>query len=201
MALHQFERQKVWCGIRVLQDFAIAQLVDFCNQVPDELKICDLDPKATKNYVWALRRYGFVDWQKTDADNTEFTLVRDTGGLAPQTRVSGIKDHNIGAVEDVSQKIWNAFCLLNLCDADQLASAALAVKGSVSRYTRLLVAAEYARVEPRDVRIVGNRNRYQLIKKTGAIAPLFLDNGRVFDSNLFLQELWALSKKFKRVRA
>jgi hypothetical protein len=149
-----------------------------------------------------LRRHGYVTWQEGDKDHTLFRLVRDTGGLAPSNTSKGLKDPNrAGLVSDVSQRLWNAICQLNSWEAIELAGVALAVEGTASRYTRLLVGSGYARCEPRDKRIVGSRDRYQLLLKTGAIAPLFLDNGRVFDSNLFLQELWALSKKSKRVRA
>lgn len=201
MALKQFERQKVWCAMRSLKSFSVSQVVERCNQVPESVKISDLDETETKNYIWALRRCDYLTWQEQDKDNTEFTLIRDTGGNAPSTHASGLKDHNIGAVDDASQRIWNAICILFSWDLPQLASVSQSVLGTASRYTRLLVAAEYARCEPRNVRVTGTRNRYQLLLKTGAIAPLFLDNGQVFDSNLFLQELWALQSKKKRVRA
>ena len=184
------DRQKMWCAIRAFKDFSVPQIAE----------ICEVTVDSARKYVWMLRRYGYVYWQKSDSDNSLFTLVRDTGGAAPTERSQELKDPNMaGQVTDPSQRIWNVISMLKDWDCCSLATNAQVPYATASRYSKSLVAHEYAKCEVRDTRSKVTRNQFRLLLKTGAIAPLFLEDGSVFDANLFLQELWALkSKKSKR---
>ena len=192
--LQHWQQQKVWCAIRVYADRVDVSMI---------AQLCQTELSQTRSYVWALRRHGFLDWHEEDVDNHLFRLVRDTGGLAPISS-SGFRDSNIGVVSDVSQRLWNVLRLLKTWDLHTLAAQAGTPYGTAVRYSSGLATIEYAICCLRDSR--GGRNQYQLIRETGAIAPLFRGNAVVFDSNLFLQELWAKkskksSRKSGRVRA
>lgn len=187
------DRQKIWSAIRAFQYFSI----------PEIAEICEVSLDATRKYVWMLRRHGYITWQEGDHGNMNFYLVRDTGGMAPAERTGSLKDGNLaGRVEDQSLRLWNAIKAMKSWDCHALAAMAQVPYNTASRYSRCLAAFEYARCEQRDSRIRDSRNQYQLIRETGAIAPLFLEDGTVFDANEFLKELWALkSKKSRRKKA
>ena len=187
------DRQKMWCAIRAFKTFSIYEIAE----------VCDVTVDSARKYIWMLRRHGYVTWQEGDKDHTEFYLVRDTGGAAPTERSQDLKDPNMaGPVTDASQRIWNVISHLKNWDCYSLADLAKTTYATAFRYSQGLVAHEYAKCEARDKRIRDSRDQYRLCNRTGAIAPLFLEDGTVFDANEFLKELWALkSKKSRRKKA
>ncbi len=187
------DRQKMWCAIRAFPEFSILKIAE----------ICEVTEGAARKYIWMLRRHGYITWQEGDRDNTQFRLVRDTGGAAPTERRQELKDPNMaGQVTDASQRLWNVISMLKDWDCYSLAAAAQVPYATAFRYSKGLVAHEYAKCEARDVRSRVTRDQFRLLLKTGAIAPLFLEDGSVFDANEFLKELWALkSSKKRKVKA
>lgn len=186
------DRQKMWCAIRAFQLFSI----------PEIAEICEVTVDSARKYVWMLRRHGYITWQEGDRDNTKFCLVRDTGGMAPAEQRHGLKDPNMaGQVTDASQRLWNVISMLKDWDCYSLAAAAQVPYTTAFRYSKGLTAHEYAKCEARDRRSRDSRDQFRLLLKTGAIAPLFLEDGSIFDANLFLEELWALKNKKSRRKA
>lgn len=188
----KISHQKLWCAIRVYKDFSIPKIAQRCG----------VDFDLAQEFVFMLRRQDYVTWQEGDTDHTLFRLIRDTGGLAPSQNYKGFKDPNMaGQVTDAYQRIWNTISHLKTWDCYSLASMAQTTYAKAFRYSQGLATNEYAKCEARDKRIRTSRDQYRLCNKTGAIAPLFLEDGSVFDSNLFLQELWNEQKKPRRTRS
>ena len=187
------DRQKMWCLARAFGDFSIAEITE----------ACDISVDSARKYIWMLRRHGYVYWQKGDTDNSQFKLVRDSGGYAPTERGQELLDSNkAGRVEDISRRLWTVICLIDTSwDCYELAAMAQVTYASAFRYSQSLVAHEYAKCDRRDTRIKESRNQYRLLLKTGAIAPLFLEDGTCFDANLFLKTLWDLKSKRSKKRA
>lgn len=187
------DRQKMWRVIRAFEKFSISEIAEFA----------EISVDSAHKYVWMLRRHGYVTWQEGDRDNTKFRLVRDTGSSAPIESAGSLKDPNMaGKIEDESQRMWIAIKAMKVWDCYSLAAHAGVKYPTAIRYSKCLAAAEYANYEQRDARIKNSRDQYQLTKMTGPDAPLFPEDGSLFDPNLFLKELWALkSKKKRKVKA
>jgi hypothetical protein len=135
-------------------------------------------------------------------DDSSYELVKDSGTSAPTERGKILIDPNMaGKIECKSKRLWIAIKSMKSWDCSSLEANAQVPYSTASRCSRCLTAFEYARCDKKDRRIKDSHDQYQLIRETGPEPPLFLDDGTVFDANLFLQELWALKKSNKSRRA
>lgn len=182
------DRQKMWCAFRTFKTFFEAQIIE----------ACDVTMASLLKYIFMLRSHGYM----IRHEDGGYELVRDTGSLAPIERSGALIDPNMATrIEDESQRLWKTILWMKNWDCYSLAANAQVKYSTAFRYSRCLATWEYAKCKKRDARSRDSRDLYHLIRETGCDAPLFPENSEVFDPNLFLQELWAKSKKSRRKRA